>query len=328
MPNRDDVDPTARIISEVIAQIGTQADPAAVRTRVERLQQGLPAEDEFSVLLTWLGRCSLVHKLDQLQSPPASESEYRVPDLIAFFKRPSGDLPVLIEVKTSIENSLSWRPDYYSSLVGYGQKLGLPLLLAWKLKSINFWTLVDLGSFEKAEKNYNLSMQRAFQENLLSELAGDFQYDFQPGVGLHLDMMKLKESPTDAAGSKEVLVEIKKAYFTDARASELTSLGPGLFWLFAGLDLDVVTEDRDSSLLHHFRVSEQTSSQAAHRILPLVVAGLDAKAPLPWRQILDKGHYSLRGDDLLKEAIASIERHIVYHILHQRPTTVPPYLDV
>ena len=39
----------------------------ALAAGVRRLARGLPAEDELSVILSWLGHCRLIHKLDQLQ---------------------------------------------------------------------------------------------------------------------------------------------------------------------------------------------------------------------------------------------------------------------
>ena len=39
-----------------------------------------------TLLLSWLGKCSLVHQLDQHQLPPDSKHHYRVPDLFAVFR--------------------------------------------------------------------------------------------------------------------------------------------------------------------------------------------------------------------------------------------------
>ena len=65
-------DPLFWLISEAIQQLGLDTDPEALTKRIRVLQVGLPAEDELSVILTWLGQCRLVHKLDQLQSPRSS----------------------------------------------------------------------------------------------------------------------------------------------------------------------------------------------------------------------------------------------------------------
>src|SRR5262245_32471512 len=105
------MDPFDFLLAEAVRQLAPGASARDIVNRVRRLQIGLPAEDEFSVLLTWLGRCRLVHKLDQLQSPRESRERWCVPDLLAVFDYEGRDVPVLIEVKTSAptNNRLSWR---------------------------------------------------------------------------------------------------------------------------------------------------------------------------------------------------------------------------
>jgi hypothetical protein len=55
--------------------------------RLDQLRRGQEPEDEFSLILSWLGRCRLVHKLGQEQLPVDSVGTYRVPDLLAVFER-------------------------------------------------------------------------------------------------------------------------------------------------------------------------------------------------------------------------------------------------
>ena len=105
---------------EALEQLGWQGDAHAVAERVKRLDLGLPAEDEFAMLLTWLDRCCLVHRLDQFQSPPASKNEYQVPDLFAVFEHDGEKIVTLIEVKSTNDKILSWKPEYYEALKRYG----------------------------------------------------------------------------------------------------------------------------------------------------------------------------------------------------------------
>lgn len=74
-----------RIIHEALEKLGWDTEPNKIIERVKRLNLGLPAEDEFSVLCGWLGQCNLIHKLDQQQYPVTSKDEYQVPDLLAEF---------------------------------------------------------------------------------------------------------------------------------------------------------------------------------------------------------------------------------------------------
>ena len=126
------LDSSARLIYEAIQQLGWSADPASLTERVKRLDLGLPAEDEFIFILSWLGKCSLVHKLDQGQFPPDSKKYLQVPDLLASFETKSGPKVVLIEVKATNKKKLVWKPDYLKKLKNYASRLGLPLLVAWK----------------------------------------------------------------------------------------------------------------------------------------------------------------------------------------------------
>jgi hypothetical protein len=80
----------------------------------EALIEGLPAEDEFGVICAWLGRCRLIHKLDQQEAPVSSRDIYQVADLLAAFDTAG---PFLIEVKAKQDRTLSVRPDYFGGLV-------------------------------------------------------------------------------------------------------------------------------------------------------------------------------------------------------------------
>src|SRR5262245_61025507 len=119
MAGMDENDPLYWLMAEALQQLGLSADPKAFADRVRRLDLGLSAEDEFSVLLTWLGRCRLVHKLDQLQRPSDSRTRWFVPDLLAVFDYCGTDLPTLIEVKTTLfnKNTLSWSVAYRERIV-------------------------------------------------------------------------------------------------------------------------------------------------------------------------------------------------------------------
>jgi Holliday junction resolvase len=123
-----------RLIQDVLAQVGWQSDPAQIGEKVKRLDIGLPCEDEFSVVCAWLGKCKLLHKLDQQQIPVVSAKEYQVPDLLAVFDPQRVKSPVLIEVKSKKAQTLSFKPDYLDKHKKYAELLKLPLLIAFKQK--------------------------------------------------------------------------------------------------------------------------------------------------------------------------------------------------
>ena len=53
----DDYD---RLIQEVLAELGRDADPRQIAQQVRRLDLGLPAEDEFVAVCSWLGKTRLI----------------------------------------------------------------------------------------------------------------------------------------------------------------------------------------------------------------------------------------------------------------------------
>ena len=174
-----------RLIQDVLAELGFDADPAEVARRVRRLNYGLPAEDEFSVICAWLGRVSLLHKLDQQQTPIASKAEFQVPDILVSFESAG---PVLVEIKVCNDRTLSFKPDYHTRLTQYASLLGLPLLIAWKFHSL--WTLFDARHLTLARKNFNITHNEAMRQNLLGALAGDVAFKLAEGSGVHLDLAK------------------------------------------------------------------------------------------------------------------------------------------
>src|SRR4030042_2319303 len=105
------IHPHAFMIHEALVRLGLAADGHSIADQVLRLEKGLAAEDEAALLFCWLGRCKLIHKLDQLVAPPASKNTFLVPDLLAVFEYKGKEIPVLIAVKTCSGQSLSWRPD-------------------------------------------------------------------------------------------------------------------------------------------------------------------------------------------------------------------------
>lgn len=174
-----------RLIHESLEQLGWSADATSIADRVNRLNIGLPLEDEFSIICGWLGQCNLVHKLDQQQYPTASKDTFQVPDLLANLNvRGAGNISVLIEVKSFNKNVLSLRPDYVSKLRAYGQLLGLPVLVAWRRYGV--WSLVDLDVFTKLNKNFNINFNDAMRNSLMSKFLGDFSYTPQVNSGVHI----------------------------------------------------------------------------------------------------------------------------------------------
>jgi Holliday junction resolvase len=305
----------ARIIFEAAEQLAW-SDPKSISDLARRLANGLPAEDEFSVLISWLGRCKLVHKLDQLQFPRDSKRTFRVPDLLAIFEHKGKNYPVLIEVKTKEDNKLSWKPDYLNGLRNYGDLLGLPVLVAWKYRT--FWHLFELRHFQLAHTNYNISFETATKQNLMSLLAGDFSFSLQSGLGLHFHMKKLEKT------SDGWNVQIERAYFETAEGEQFNT-APGLFPLLLCIEPDSSSSEDDSYLTQSFVIPSEKLAQLASRSLERLArfAASETEAAT-WRLFLQGTSLPKLAEgffDAVKQAkTAGFVRMIAHFVPHDKPS--------
>ena len=328
------VNPTAHLVYEALTQLGWDiGDPKAVAEKVRQLSLGLPAEDELAVILTWLGNCRLIHKLDQVQTPPTRESRYRVPDLLAIFDHGDREIPVLIEVKASKGRQLSWRPGYFEQFRRYGQALGVPVLVAWKATSVGTWFLVDMDRFERPNRDYKLTFEAAAKGNLLGVLGGDFMVDLPPGLGMRLEFDKVRTLAKEAQEGhalEEVLLEVSDASFLTPSGERLKSLGPGLwplFWATGPVEETIETENGYQLNVH---IPPHGLFTWAHVTLTtLLTFRTDAASPdtpFPWRERLRTRNFPITSSALLEAAGNGIKQGTVRYILHQQPDIMPTFL--
>lgn len=324
-----DVNSSARLIYEAIQQLGWATDSDSLINRVKRLDLGIPAEDEISFILSWLGKCSIIHKLDQKQYPPKSKDKYQVPDLLVSFVVNGGSFPVLLEVKISKKNKLSWKGNYLDKLKNYSLLTGLPILLAWKYYSL--WSLVDLNCFEKARTNYHLSFENAMKHNLMSFLAGDFVYVMQPNVGLHFHFKKerlvSKKQINDSSREEKWLTRIEQAFFANAHGNKVSKLPPGLWPLF--ISAEPIPEDRveDEYIYQSFIIPKDSGMHFAHTALPILITFfMDIEEKIHWRKHLDEHNFPVDFKIFSEAASKGIKKGFVRYVLHQQPVKVPSFL--
>lgn len=323
------LDSSARLLHEAVQQMGWSADPTSLIEKVKRLDLGLPAEDEFIFLLSWLGKCSLAHKLDQSQFPPKSKDTYQVPDLFASFKTKVGLKQVLVEIKVTTKKKLKWKADYLEKLKNYSDLLGIPLLVAWKFYGL--WLLVDIECFKKAKSNFHLSLETAMKHNLMSYLAGDFAYVVKPNVGLHFVMKKEKlvDKKTTGDGSKEQqwLVRIEKAYFTDSEGNESTNLPRGLWPLFISAEPEAHDRVEDDYIYQSFVIPENHGFKFAHTALPVLLNFSNQNdEKIHWRKQLEEHSYPVEYKMFCDAAKDGIEKNYMRYILHIEPFEIPTFL--
>ena len=254
-----------RLMQEVLAELGRDADPIQIAEQVRRLDRGLPAEDEFIAICSWLGKTRLIHKLEQHQAPNQSHASYQVPDLLAIYE---GSGPVLIEVKSKKASTLSFRPDYLARLQTYADALKMPLLIAWKYHGI--WTLFEARHLAEAKKNFNIRFDAAIKENLLGILAGDVAYKIAPGADVHLRFKKenlVASEETEEGLNEQWQMRVDKVGFTSAGGTPTDALDNEVTTLFTTWDLSERQVHSDSHIEMQFVAGEGDGMMFGHMAL-------------------------------------------------------------
>ena len=322
-----------RLIQDVLAELGYEGDVAEVAKRVRRLDIGLPAEDEFSVVCAWLGKCELLHKLDQCQVPAESKKNFQVPDLLARFSTQSSTSPVLIEVKSKSDKVLSFKPEYLNGLKKYAELMGMPLLIAWKFNDI--WVLFDSMHMKKDSrkgvKNFKISFFDAMKENLLGVLAGDVAYSIGEGAGVHFRLRKDEllraEIGDDDCKIEEWKYVIEDVSFTDYMGGRLgKELSTDVQSLFATWGLESEEVHTDSHIDLHF-VAEGGGIEYAHAALVSLLNWESRRDGRPhWRRLLKEEKITESVTSFTAALYAAHGQKVVSLILHQIPNTMPEFL--
>lgn len=318
----------AHLLHEALTQLGWSHDPQRLAQQLAQLNRGLPREDEFAVVCTWLGRCKLVHKLDQVQAPAASADAYQVPDLFALFEHDKLTIPVLVEVKSSTDQTLSFRPDYRERLLSYAKVLNLPMLIAWKHHSL--WSLFEIEHMTVAEKNYNITLGKAMSESLLSTLAGDFSYTLPKGTGLHLRMRKEELLSTERQGNElheEWRMIIDDAYHSDRDGRERRDLSTDVQALFFVNNLEETQEHTPTHVCWHFTVEDDENKFAHMALSGLLNWYLSGGESLNWREVVGRTTPVPGVSDFSQTVKRALDEGVVKYIFHLQPQTRPKFLS-
>lgn len=318
-----------QLIHESLTQLGWDADAARVSARLSRLNQGLPREDEFSVVCGWLGKCELIHKLDQKQTPKESSQKYQVPDLLAVFQVGERRVPVLVEVKSSKDNVLSFQPEYLDKLSTYAQLLKLPLLVAWK--HYGLWTVFEPSKMRKAKQNFNIDFATAMSENLLGTLAGDFSYSLCVGAGLHLRFRKeelLQTEKTEDGSTEEWKMVCDDVYFTDGRLQVVRDLPCDVQALFLTWDLQKKEEHSPTHItMSYVAENEHETAVFAHMALVRILNWhLPSGDKIDWRGLLSQSRILHGVEDFATAIREALQLGVVHNVLHQVPRTQAAFL--
>jgi len=307
--------------------LGWEADPTRVADFVRRLERGLPAEDEFSVLCGWLGKCQLLHKLDQQQIPASFRRQFQVPDLLAMFSTQTNDRPVLIEVKSKKVNVLSFKADYLNRLNNYARLVQMPLLIAWKFHGV--WTLFEAKHLERAKTNFNISRETALKESILCALAGDVAYKIGKGAGVHFRMRKkdfISVSDHDGVRNERWNMVIEEVSFTDHEGLHRSDLSGDVQSLFTTWDLQEQQDHQEPYIWIRF-VAGDEGMQFAHTALVRLLQWESPSDGRPdWRSLLFKEQVTRNIANFSAALDKALEQNVVYYIFRVRPHTQPDFL--
>ncbi len=319
-------DDLERLIHETLEDLGWDADAAKVAERVRRLDIGLPVEDEFAVLCSWLGKCELIHKLDQHQMPKASRERYQVPDMLAHFSTQSDHRPVLIEIKSKTTKTLSFRPDYFRKLQNYADLMGAPLLIAWKFHS--FWVLFEARHMTKAKVNFNISFDVALKQSLLGVLAGDFTYRIGAGSGIHLKFQKeelVAVEESEQEKSETWNVRLSEVVYTGAQGEVAGNLPGDVQALLSTWDLDVQEEDHEDHVWSRFTATGALGLYAHMALVRLLDWNRRDGEKILWRREARKDRLNTI-NDFRAAVLSALDLKIVEHVLDVHPHSRPDFL--
>ncbi|WP_428529180.1 restriction endonuclease [Roseibium sp.] len=320
------IDDSDRLIQEVLSELGWDEDPEEIANKVRRLDKGLPLEDEFTAICSWLGKTHLVHKLDQHQAPRSSRDHFQVPDLLVQFEHAS---PVLIEVKSKAKPQLSFKPDYLRRLYAYAQLLKLPLLFAWKYQSV--WVLFEARHLCKAKSNFNINFQDAIKENLLGILAGDVAYALEPGAGIRFRCKKQKliseGQSKDGCKISEWQLFIEEVGFMKTGGQPVDELEPEVSALFTTWDLSEQQTHSETHIEIHFVVADDEEIVFGHTALThLLNWQLRKGDSINWRHTIRSDAIVSSVSNLQKALRVGREREVVRLVYNQEPQTWPSFL--
>ena len=324
----DTPDDLARLLHETLETVGWDADASDIARQVQRLDIGLPMEDEFSVVCAWLGGCEIIHKLDQHQMPRNSSETYQVPDLLAYFKTQSNNRPVLIEVKSKKDKKLSFRPDYLHRLQSYADLMGMPLLFAWKFHSI--WMLFEAKHLKKAAKNFNISFETAMRENLLGVLAGDFAYRIGAGAGVHLrcDKEELVSVVDHEDGELHTWkLRVGEVAFTDRAGKVIPAPSSETQTLFGIWDLEEKREEYADFIGISFTAPEEGMQFAHSSLVRLLDLWHRGEEKMSWRRVSRKEKFTTI-EDFRGAVNKAMDEKVVHIVLNMQPHSMPDFVAV
>jgi len=314
--------------------LGWGENPKEIVDKVNQLRRGLPKEDEFIALSVWMGKCTLIHKLDQKQFPGLSRERYQAPDLFALYDFNGKNVPVLVEVKATADIKLGpFSSVYYQKLVNYANMLGLPLLVAWYIEKLNLWCLFDLERMTQKRTAFHIDFQTAMNNSLLGILLDDVIINISRGTQVFIKIRKvpgteLRDKIDGKLQKFDGIVEDIVWLSPEGQKISMGSpLGKFLDYAFRLVGNDVTEIEDEGYVILTFSTTENENI-FAHQLLGPVLAGFRTvpDTEFSWLDAIEGKKFSMDYQHV-RSASEGVKNGVVRRIIRQNPAILPKFLQ-
>ena len=291
--------------------------------RAQHVEFGLDAEVEFAAVISWLGKCRLVHRLDQKRFSSFDDTDAGIPDLFSVFENDSSQFKCLIEVKTKRSDTLCFKKEYLDGLQQYANLAGHPLLIAWKLHKLGIWVLFDPAIAKDTNGKLVVEWDEAHKHNLLGGLAGDFAVSPFSGTKMTIECHRISEKePHDNGYAANFAV--MNVSFLDCNGNELPNVPAAILAiLFTAVEYSETIDD-DRFVMEFKSTALLTYAQSILRTVVGIHKNDDEK--IHWNAVATDLDSILSRDDLLgavQKFIGVTIRNLLYVHPPSWPNTIP-----
>jgi len=324
-------------IVRAVEQAGhLRAGPAEVVAKLRQIQLGWPAQREFMALSIWMGQCALIHPLDsEGQFPESSREEYRVPDLFAVYRAEGNqEVAVLIEVKSTQgvpplsgaggkymsprRGKLDFGERYYTGLRRYADRVGLPLLVAWKVGRLGLWLLFDIRAMQRVRTAHVAEAPQIGTHDLTGVLLGNVFSEVAAGSRWVVEIAKLQ-----ATSTASFVGRVERSALVSPTGQEYSGTAP-LFWVLAACESEVEVAESDGRIVQSIYVPFDCGVIGS-RLLDMAVRGF-SKRKVEWLTVIRDGTFQWSYADLQRALVEGGALGFIKHVIHPYPSTIPDFL--
>lgn len=302
---------------------GVVPSAAELAQKVRQMQLGLPAEDEFIAMCVWSGKCSLIQKIDT--KTMVASKDFKLPDILLIIKHNNKDMPVLVQVKTTYrKRKLLFTESYFGGLNRYSEALGMPILVAWKIKDFGLWTLFELSHMKKKIKAFHIDLGEAFKQDLFGVLLDEICFVLRKGTSITMEVRKEK-----VISQKEFVGTVTDFYLSNP-AGEKVSFEevPYFHTLFVCGNDDVSIEETENLAIQRFTLIEDQFVKGFSALPTLLTFGQkEEESQIAWREILMSSPLVHAYQDVVRTINTGLKKGLIKHIIHVRPDAVPEFLS-